>query len=31
MTINSVVMDLMDEKWQAQFAMPNDVAPTPEK
>jgi hypothetical protein len=31
MTINSVVKDLKDGKWQALFAMPNDVAPTPDK
>lgn len=31
MTINSVVKDLKDGKWQALFAMPNDPAPTPEK
>lgn len=27
MTTNSLVKDLKDGKWQAQFAMPNDVAP----
>jgi hypothetical protein len=31
MTINSVIEDLKDGKWQALFAMPNDMAPTPEK
>jgi hypothetical protein len=27
MTINSVIKDLKDGKWQAVFAMPNDIAP----
>jgi hypothetical protein len=31
MTINSVLNDLKDGKWQALFAMPDDIAPTPEK
>jgi hypothetical protein len=31
MTINSVLKDLEDGKWQALFAMPDDIAPTPEK
>lgn len=29
MTINSALKDLKDGKWQALFAMPNDVAPEP--